>query len=86
MPSLDELVRLFRRVNADCLRYEEVPAGSYVAFTDQDYYADQIANIFDVDDATAARLAAELATVPTETTPAALAANLRRWAEREGTA
>jgi hypothetical protein len=54
IPPTPELVKMFEQINKDC---EESGEG-VVELTDIDYYSDQIANIFEVDEDTA-RVAAE---------------------------
>ncbi len=57
LPPLKDLVKLFQDVNKDCAETGE----SVVKFTDEEYYASQIQNIFDVTDDEADTLAHDLA-------------------------
>ena len=58
LPTPAELHALFTQVNEDCMAGGEKP----VPFSDTDYYADQIANIYEIEsEATCLELANQLA-------------------------
>lgn len=55
-PTVQDLFNIFTRVNADCAESGE----SVVPFDVVEYYADQICELFDVDEETGALLAIKL--------------------------
>lgn len=56
-PSAADLIDMFSTINVDCKKSGEV----VVKLTDEEYYAEQIANIFEVNEAKAAKLAKAMA-------------------------
>jgi hypothetical protein len=55
-PTVPEMVKLFNKINDDCMRAQE----DSIPFTDVEYYAEQIENIFGVPEIRAYELATQL--------------------------
>lgn len=58
LPKVKDLKKMFEDINADIIKNET--GESVVPLTDSEYYAEQIQNIYDVDDKTADTLAKQL--------------------------